>query len=152
MPVKVSQLLPPPARVPVGDQFLEVRGLTLPELVELIANHRSDFVRMLVLLRAETQNFGEVASIAPQMVSDIICYATSSRGNSEEEAAVAQLPAGVQLIALTEIWNLTVTDQKKIQALLSKVMAEVRRLTANATSQEKGPAPTSVVSLPKSDT
>jgi hypothetical protein len=152
MPVKVSQLLPPPAKIPVGDQFMEVRGLALPELVELIANHRNDFIQMLVLLRAGTQNLVEVVQMAPQMVSDIVCYATNSKGDPDEEAAVSQLPAGVQLIAMTEIWKLTVTDQKKIQDLLLKAMAEVRRLSANVAARAASPAPTLEVSPPKSET
>jgi hypothetical protein len=146
MPVKVSQLLPPPARVPLGDKFLEVRGLALPEVVELISNYRSDFVRLLILAREGLPNFTEVVDVAPKMVQDILCYATNSKGDPDEEDAVAQLSAGVQLIALSEIWKLTVTDQKKIRDLLSGAMAELRKLNASAA----GPEPTSEVSPLKS--
>jgi hypothetical protein len=127
MPVRVSQILPPPVRVPMGEHSLEVRGLTLPEVVSLITNYRTDFMRLLVLARAGMPNFVEIMEIAPKMVEDILCYATNSKGDDAEEDAVAQLPAGVQLIALTEIWKLTVTDQKKIQGLLSEAMAELRK-------------------------
>jgi hypothetical protein len=148
MPVKVSQLLPPPARVPIGDKFLEVRGLTLPEVVQLISDYRLDFVRMLILARSGSPNFVEVMEMAPQMVSAILCFATGSKGDPEEEAAVSLLPAGVQLIAVSEIWKLTVTDQKKIQGLLSEAMEGLRKL--NAPPPEPSPAPTSEVSPLKS--
>ena len=141
MPIKVSQILPPPAKIPVGDQFLEVRGLTLPEIVELISDHRDDFVRLMILARGGVPNFVEMIEMAPMMVQMILACATGSKGDPVEETAVAQLPAGVQLIAMTEIWKLTVTDQKKIQGLLYGALAEMRKL--NAVAPDPSPAPTS---------
>ena len=146
MPIKVSQILPPPAKVPVGDQFLEVRGLALLEVVELISNYRWDFVRLMILAREGHPNFTEIVDVAPKMMQDILCYATNSKGDPDEEIAVSQLSAGVQLLALSEAWKLTVTDQKKIRELLSGAMAELQKLNASV----EDPAPTSEVSPLKS--
>ena len=64
---------------------------------------------------------------APDVVAKIIAMAS----DEPESAPVVEkhMPATVQLIALSEIWALSVPDQKKAAQLLSEVTSLLQRLS-----------------------
>lgn len=132
MSVRISELLPPPERVPVGHdgKGFDVHGLTLPQVTTLIKKYRGEFARLLVLGADNTPDYAEIVDAAPKMVCEVIAYAAKiDMEDPEEMEAVANLPAGVQLIALSTIWNLTVVDQKNLQALLQKAVGEIKNVS-----------------------
>ena len=124
--VKISQLLPPPKTVSTGVGEFEVNGLTLPQVTKLISRHKTEFARLLVMGADGQPNYAEIVDVAPQMVSEIIAMAAGVADEFDEVQAIGQLPAGVQLIALSEIWRLTVVDPKNFQALLQTLIERAR--------------------------
>lgn len=143
--VKISTLLPPPEKVSTGVGEFEVSGLTLPQITKLIAQHRMEFARLLVLGSNDEPNYSEIVDLAPGMVVEVIAMAAGCEKEPEEIEAIGKLPAGVHLIALEKIWRLTVVDPKNFKALLQKVTGSLRELGSVklAGSLER----TSVVSL-----
>lgn len=127
MPVKVSELFPEPSRVPWGDRYLEVRGLGLEEVTGLIQGFRGDFLRMMVLVRQGESGVLELVNACPKLVTMILGIATDSIDDEVEMRHVRRIPAGVQVLAVPEVWRLTVSDQKKIQELLSGLRELVRK-------------------------
>jgi hypothetical protein len=148
--VKISTLLPPPEKVSTGVGEFEVRGLTLPQIVKLIQQHRVDFARLLVLGSGTEPDYSQVVDLAPVMVSEVIAMAAGVENDAEETEAIKKLPAGVQLIALEKVWTLTVVDPKNFKALLQKVTGGLVQL--NLAKSPSSPEKTSVVSLPSKGT
>lgn len=144
--VKISQLLPPPEKVSTGAGEFEINGLTLPQVTALIRKYRTEFARLLVMGPDNEPNYAEIIDLAPQMVGEVIAMAAGVSNDAVEVEAIGKLPAGVHLIALSKIWQLTVVDSKNFQALLQKVTSGLREAASG--KLPSSPEKTSVVSLP----
>lgn len=127
MGTKISDVMPLPGKVSTGNGEFEVHGLPLPAVVRLIQQYRANFARLLVLGSNGQPDYSEILSVAPEMVTDIILLASRNEGDDEQREAARLLPSGVQLLALETIWKMSVVDSKKLQALLSVAMAELRK-------------------------
>jgi hypothetical protein len=143
MGVRISEVLPAPVPVDVGDgKYFEVQGLPLKALSRLIQTHQEDFAKLLVMKEGKP-DYEALMNTAPDLVADIIAAASGWDNDEQERQAAKNLAASVQLIALQAIWKLTVPDVKKLQALLSEVMGSLKNnLPSNVkTVLEKAAAP-----------
>lgn len=104
------------------DQQIMVRALNLREMVGLFIDSRDTFLPLYAAALEGTnavEALGPFLLSAPEVVAKIIAMAT----DEPESAKVVEtnMPATVQLIALSEIWKASVPDQKKATLLLSEV-------------------------------
>lgn len=116
-------------------QQFDVRALTLREMVILFVESRDSF---LPLYAAGLKGVKGSESLAPFLVSspDLVAKIIAFASDEPETWQIVQkrMPATVQLIALYEIWKLSVPDPKKAQELLSEVMALLQKLSAKGES------------------
>jgi hypothetical protein len=123
------------------DQQIMVRALNLREMVSLFIDSRDTF---LPLYAASLEGVNTVEALgpflltAPEVVAKIIAMAT----DEPESAAVVEknMPATVQLIALSEIWKASVPDQKKANQLLSEVTKLLQKLSERSGSSIQPPS------------
>jgi hypothetical protein len=108
-----------------------VRPLNLEEMVKLLISNQEAFFHMYAAAvegqKNDVMNLAPVLMAAPEMAAMVIAIASDQEPLDEAAAAVqARMPAAVQLIALTEIFKLSVPDPKKTYALLSEVMGRLQ--------------------------
>lgn len=135
MGVKISELLPKPALIDTGTGEFSVHALDLKEIVELITEYREGMA-MLFDGGMAGKDLTPVVAKAPFMVRDIIAKAADV-DDPEEVNAIEHLPGTVQLVALMEIWKLTVPQPKKMLQLLSMVREQLEAQSP----EQKSPAP-----------
>lgn len=122
MAVKISDLLPKPINVPVGgDQFLTVKSLDLKAITKVIQAHREPILQLIATAQGGKPDFAVALEMAPDMVATIIAHASGTEGQEED---IKQLPGTVQLMAMAEIWKVSVPDVKKLLDSLSGVMGQ----------------------------
>lgn len=137
--VKIADLAQLRRFVDISDEEqIEVRALNLREMVTLFIDSREVFIPLYaagIEGQVSAEHLGPFLLSAPEVVAKIIAMAT----DEPESAPVVEknMPATVQLIALSEIWKVSIPDQKKASLLLSEVTKLLQKL------QEKG-----VVSAP----
>lgn len=129
-------------------KWIKVKALGLKEIIDLFLRYSESFLGLYSAgvegnLSAETLT--PFLLSCPDMVAEIIAKAM---GEPEQSDIVKSHMAGtVQLIALKEIWELSVPDAKKAGELLSGVTAQLQKLSSNIV--KKTPASTEPDSLPK---
>ena len=125
------------------DQQIKVRALNLREMVGLFMDSQEVFLPLYaagIEGRATSDTLGPFLISAPEVVAKIIATAT----DEPESAAIVEkhMPATVQLIALAEIWQLSVPDQKKASQLLSEVTSLLQKLSEKVeVAQSQMPSP-----------
>lgn len=121
MSVRIADLLPKPVQVDTGNGMLEVRGLTLEQLVLLLMVHKNELV---AYLNADGEpNLGDLLLKSPVMAAEIIAAAAGAEGQEDD---IRKFPMSVQLTALAEIWTLSVPDVKKLTGVVQRLTREVR--------------------------
>lgn len=130
MAVVIKDLLPKPVQVSVGSGTIEVSGLCMDDIVELIETHRENLAQFFTKDNVDAS--GMILS-APQMVAEIIAMGADARG---QEVDILKLPAASQIEALLAIWNLTVPDLKKLKESLLGVVAALSKVNEDV---EKDP-------------
>lgn len=115
------------------DQQIMVRALNLREMMTLFVESRDLF---LPLYMAGLDGKVSVEQLAPFLLTapDVVARIIAMASDDPTSAPVVEnnMPATVQLIALSEIWKASVPDKKKAAALFSEVVAMLQKL------QEKG--------------
>lgn len=135
--VKISDLVPKPSKVTVSDtSFLEVRALTIKEIIELFWLYQDAFLSVYAEGQQAQPNYTHLLVAAPNMVADIIAKAANAEGQQED---ILLIPGTVQLIALAEIWKISVPDPKKLKESLSVVMAGLKRLSTEEPQVKEQP-------------
>jgi hypothetical protein len=139
--VKLSDLLQLGTEVEVAPgQVLRVRPLNLMEIIRLFIDQTENF---LSLYASGLDGKFEVKDLAPFLLScpDMIAQIIAFASDEPDQAGVVQknMPGTVQLIALSEIWKLSVPDAKKAKELLSEVTALLRRAQENQSSASPKP-------------
>jgi len=126
MAVKLAEYLPVPREVLIegSTKTLSVRGLTLQEIVKLIAKYKDDIA---VFLDPDNKSIDKLVVSAPPMVADIICMATDTVGQEDD---AMKFPFAVQANALTAIWELSVPDLKKLAESFGGLVAATRKINA----------------------
>lgn len=129
--VKIADLAQIGRTVDISDsQQIRVRALNLREMVGLFVDSREAFLPLYaagIEGRINAEQLGPFLLTAPDVVAKIIAIAM----DESESAAIVQqhMPATVQLIALSEIWKLSVPDPKKANLLLSEVTNLLQKLS-----------------------
>jgi len=138
MGVKISELLPKPVDVDAGTGTFQVRALNMKELVQLILDHRDGMVALFD--GGMGGDLSRFVDEAPDLARDIIAL-SAGVSDPEEVEAIEQLPGTVQLVAMLEIWRLTVPQPKKLIELLSALRTQVEKAKVVAENQKAGPPP-----------
>jgi len=129
--VKLKDLLSVKHQVDISntEQF-EVRPLTFEEMLKLFVDESENF---MALYSRGLEGNTTLASLSPFLVAapGLVAKIIALASDEPEEADHIRLKMSgtVQLIALGEIWKLSVPDPKKAQELLSGVMALAQKLT-----------------------
>ena len=136
--VKLSEVIPVTAIVEVAEgTAIELRPISLENIVELFWGFQDAFISLYAEGNNENPNFAALVAAAPELVATAIAY---SAGEKDSVNAVKMLPATVQLIALTEVWKLSVPDVKKLKEVLvdlSKQIAKAKTDLAQTESVSK---------------
>lgn len=145
--VKIADLAQLNRLVDISDeQQISVRPLNLREIVQLFIESREVFLPLYaagVEGRVTPDDLGPFLLSAPEIVARIIAMAMDE---PDKVAAVEkQMPATVQLIALSEIWKASIPDQKKASQLLSEVTKLLQKLSEE--NEQKLQQTASVTSL-----
>ena len=131
MKVNIADLLAPPIKILVAEgKFLELRALTLQEMVNLLINNETLFMTLYSQFQeggSPEKKIGAMLALAPEFVVQLIAIAADAIG---QELSISRLPPTVQLIAIHELWKASVPDPKKAGELLSEVMGQLRKLHA----------------------
>jgi hypothetical protein len=129
--IKLADLAQLSRPVDVSDtQQIMVRALNLKEMITLFIESRDAFLPLYAAGlegKVDAENLGPFLISAPDVVAKIIALASD-----EPESAMhveKNLPATVQLIALSEIWRASVPDPKKARELLSEVTTLLQKLS-----------------------
>lgn len=132
MSVKISDLLQLDSKVEIAPgKFLPIHGLSLDAMLSLFMSHQTEF---MILYEQGQQMKGRMDATvlhpfllaAPDFVAKVIALASDSTGQEDD---IKKIPSTAQLIALHEIWKLSVPDPKKAGELLSVAMEQLRRLS-----------------------
>jgi hypothetical protein len=125
MGVKFTELIPAPRSVPVGDgKSFEVRALGIEQLATFLTLYREPMTLAFNIARNQG-DWVELIMMFPKMVRDLIATATDTTEEAEV-AAIAKLPLGVQVTALSTIWEASVPEPKKFHEILDRLNAMTR--------------------------
>ena len=133
--LRIADLLPIAGRVEVSTgNFLPIRPLYLDEMINLFLGYRSTFLSMYATsIDADAGiGFAPFLTVAPELVAKIIALASDTEGQEDD---IKLMPATVQLIALHDIWKLSVPDPKKAAELLSEVTGQLLKLKEKQKSE-----------------
>jgi hypothetical protein len=128
--VKIADLVQANQLIDVSDdQQICVRPLNLREMVQLFVDSRDVFLPLYAAGASGTTSeaLAPFLMSSPELVAKIIAIACDEPDSVE--AVEQHMPATVQLIALAEIWKLSVPDQKKATLLLSEVTSLLQKLS-----------------------
>lgn len=126
MAIKIADLLQLETQVELQPGVsVPVRALTLQEMMKLLVGARETFVALYSQgVSGSSDSLAPFLLAAPDLVVKIVALGLGAEG---QEADIAKLAPTVQLIALNEIWKLSVPDPKKAQELLSEVTAQLKK-------------------------
>ena len=130
-----------------GVEF-EVRGLSLEDLVLLLENHKDALVRIFGGTDGgggQATDFESLIKEFPQFIAAAIAYAA---GEHEIEADVVRLPVGIQIRAISEIWELSSLDVETVGKLATSLLEGVSRLNAENLEHLKSTLPIGSGDLP----
>lgn len=124
--VKLASLAQEPTPVDISaTQQIMVRALTLREMVQLLIESKDAFLSLYAAgITADVESLAPFLLSAPELVAKIIALASDEPDMADK--VERGLGGPVQLIALTEIWKVSVPDPKKALELLSEVTALLR--------------------------
>jgi hypothetical protein len=129
--VKIADLMQVSKFVDISDtEQIMVRPLSLREMMTLFLSETDNFISLYnqgIEGKTDVEALTPFLLACPQLIARIIGFAMDEPDGYE--TIEKHMPATVQLIALSEIWKLSVPDPKKAQELLSVVMALLRKLS-----------------------
>jgi hypothetical protein len=136
----IADLLPLPEKINIGRGTIDVTGIPLNKLVRLLGVYQNEAGQLYEEYKQNGNKvpYERVLFLFPEMVASIIAIASDAEG---QEADVRKIAGPTQIEALMAIWKLTVPDAKKLQSLLSEVMAllpdEFQKAVKGAAEQTK---------------
>jgi len=105
----------------VNDHEFSVRGLTVCGLAKIASTFKSE----LVGLFEGTSDLDQMLIGSPLFVATVISHAS---GEPDQVDKAKELPAGVQLMALKEIWDLTVGEPEELGKLVRMVKSAMDKM------------------------
>lgn len=145
--VKIADLAQFNRSVDISDnQQIVVRALNLREMVGLFIDAKDVFLPLYaagISGEATAESLAPFLLSSPELVAKIIAMASDDLASAP--TVEKHMAATVQLIALSEIWQLSVPDQKKASRLLSEVTSLLQRLSEKeAAAIQQTSSPTSL--------
>ena len=133
--IKLSDLANRTRPVDVSEtEQIEVRALNLREIITLFVDEKDAFLPLYSAGldgKVTVEQLGPFLLTSPALVARIIAMASDEPESAPD--VEKNMAATVQLIALSEIWQISIPDQKKARQLLS----EVTSLLQKASDEEK---------------
>jgi|PlaIllAssembly_1097288.scaffolds.fasta_scaffold00010_30 hypothetical protein len=123
MVASIRDLLPPPVEINLGRGTLQLRGLSLEDVVSLITKHKEAF--SLFFANEGDPDMSAIVATAPDMVAEIIAKAANMEDQKED---VKLIPAALQLVALTAVWEASVPDPLAVRKAIERLQGEVSKL------------------------
>lgn len=123
MTMSIKDLLPPPAEINLGRGSLSLKGLSLEDVVVLINKHKEAFGMFFV--SEGNPDMTAIISSAPDMVAEILARSAGMVGQEDE---MKLIPASLQLVALTAVWEASVPDPLAVRKAIEKLQVEVSKL------------------------
>lgn len=132
--ISIADLLPKPREVEISEGVvLEVHGVTLEQMVQLLWAYREAFLGMYAAGQTTKINYASLVVAAPDLVASVIAMGTSTEG---QEADIKRLPPTSQIVAVTQIWEISVPDPKKLIASLLTVMEGLKKVSTQPQIKE----------------
>lgn len=132
--VKLADIIPKKIVVEIAEgQGIELGVVTLEQIAKLYWTYQDTFLSLYATGSGDEPNYTTIVMAAPTMVAQIIAYAA---GEEDSVEAIKTLPPTVQLIALSEVWKLSVPDPKKLKEALTSLMSEIQKISQPAVSLE----------------
>lgn len=140
MTIRIADLIPLKESVEIAEgKFLDVNPISLPQIVQLIADHKEAFLSLYVSSQVSKPDYSLFLTVAPALVADVIAMGSNRQ---DEIKDIKRMPGTVQLIALEAIWRLSVPDAKKLGEVLKRVVASLQHFKGTV-EKETGGKPTS---------
>jgi len=117
-----------------GGRMIEVRGVSLEEISRLLAVHRSQFESLIIMAATEQPDWMGFVAGAPLFINDLLAVAMEIE-DEEDKKLVGKLPLGTQVLAIKDIWGLTVPQGKKFSELVSTAIQWLQTQGAAIQSQ-----------------
>lgn len=133
MAAKIADLLPMPVEVSVGKGKLVLRHLELQEIVQLLFQHSDTFLAMYMESESPAPNYFKFLTLAPDLCATTIAMASDDLENAND---YRKLPFSVQLIALEQVWRISVPDPKGLGEMFKNLMNELKHLSEQAEKLE----------------
>lgn len=137
--VVIKDLLPQPRQIALGgDKTVSVRGITLQETIVLLDAYKGP---LMAFFGAKDLDFGALAISAPEMVAKVIGMGLDAQGQEDD---IRKMPLQMQVDILTEVWEQSVPNVRKLLASLGRASESLK--VAQSTHQP------SITSFPSSST
>lgn len=125
-------------QVPGSPTPLTVRGLSSFDLSLMLTNRREDFMAAIGAFQANQDNPADTAVELVRIVPTLVALGIALAADEPEAVGVAaQLPAPIQIQALLDIADLTVSDP----GALPNLVGRLRNLVAGAAAAARVPTP-----------
>ena len=125
MAIKVSDLFVLAKTITVGGKNIEIRPLSLEEVIRLLTIYREDIVTMFSDTVSGELNMITLVATAPRMVADILAYGMDADGQQND---IMKLPGFTQVEILAEVWKVSVPEPKKLLSLLLGAMEGLQQV------------------------
>lgn len=148
MAIKISDLIPQSEPIETGRGHFDVRGLTLPEVVTLMTQHRAKVLELVASsLSSGKPDWNTLLTQAPDLCFIVIALAADAVGQEDD---IARLPGAVHLVALSKIWKLSVPDPKALGASLT-VLASALQNAPQPAKKAHGHKDKTLVEVPPTE-
>lgn len=119
--VRIRDILPQPHKVTVGDgQTIDTRGISLKQTIALLERYKAP---LTAFFASPNLDFGLLAVSTPEMVVEIIALGTGTEGQEDD---IRLMPLVDQVSVLTEVWEQSVPNIRKLLASLAKAAELVK--------------------------
>ncbi|UOX39945.1 hypothetical protein [Vibrio phage V-YDF132] len=125
--ISLENLVKKTGKVTIGDDHLEVRGLTLLNIAKLSRSYASTLGK-LVDKDADTIDWKEILLETPEFCNQVTAMVT---GNEDNPELVDLLPVGIQIDILITAWNLSSIDPAMIETAVKKFLGLLSSLKAD---------------------
>ena len=128
MALRVSDLFVIAKKVTIGNVDVEIRPLTLEQIIRLLTVYREDIITMFSDTVSGELNMITLVATAPRMVADILAFGMDADGQQND---IMKLPGFTQVELLAEVWKVSIPEPKKLYSLLSGAMAGLQQAGIN---------------------
>lgn len=125
MPINLSDVVPAPMVIGVGRGDVSVKGLTIENCAALLAKYSAELKSISAGEEGREATVTALVQRFPTIAREIIAMSIDAVGQDD---AVSRIPVSAQLEILIAVWDLTVTDPKKLMEKLAGLADAIRGL------------------------